>query len=80
MTDTKKHISDLYEALQKVSNAVCEARNLAEELESDTSDPREWTVEEWRLDDFQMRLTEWRETLETVEGEIDDMIPKKPEN
>lgn len=72
-------IEDLHNRLQKISNLVCEARNLAEELESDTSDPREWRIDEWWLDNFQMLITSWRDELETIEGDMDDFIPQKTE-
>ena len=79
MTDTKKTIEDLHERLQKISSLVCEARVLAEELESDVSDPREWKVDEWQLDNHQLRITSWRDELETIEGDMDDFIPQKTE-
>ena len=79
MTEKKKTIEDLHTSLQKISALVCEARVLAEELESDVSDPREWLIEEWELEDLQMKLTEWRDSLETVEGEMDDTLPQKTE-
>lgn len=79
MTDTKKTIEDLHERLQKISSLVCEARVLAEELESDVSDPREWKVDEWQLDNHQLMITSWRDELETIEGDMDDFIPQKTE-
>jgi hypothetical protein len=72
-------IEDLYTRLQKINNLVCEARNLAEELESDVSDPREWKVDEWQLDNHQLMITSWRDELETIEGDMDDFIPQKTE-
>lgn len=79
MTD-KLTVVDAYERLQKISNLVCEARNLAEELESDASDPREWNIDDWWLDNFHLLVTSWRDELETIEGDMDDFIPQKPKD
>ena len=79
MTD-KLTVVDAHERLQKISNLVCEARNLAEELESDASDPREWHIDDWWLENFHLLVTNWRDELETIEGDMDDFIPRKPED
>jgi len=76
----KLTVVDAHERLQKIANLVCEARNLAEELESDSSDPREWNIDEWWLDNFQLLVTSWRDELESIEGDMDDFIPRKPED
>ena len=79
MTD-KLTVVDAHGRLQKISNLVCEARNLAEELESDASDPREWHIDEDWLENFHLLVTSWRDELETIEGDIDDFLPRKVEN
>ena len=79
MTD-KLTVVDAHERLQKIANLVCEARNLAEELESDASDPREWSIDDWWLDNFHWFVTSWRDELESIEGDMDDFIPRRPED
>jgi len=76
----KLTVVDAHERLQKIANLVCEARNLAEELESDASDPREWHIDEDWLENFHLLVTSWRHELATIEGDMDDFIPRKPED
>ena len=75
----KLTVVDANERLQKIANLVCEARNLAEELESDASDPKEWNIDEWWLENFHLIVTSWRDELETIEGDMDDFIPRAPQ-
>jgi len=77
--DEKLTVVDAHERLQKIANLVCEARNLAEELESDASDPKEWKIDEWWLENFHLLVTSWRDELETLEGDMDDFIPRTPQ-
>jgi len=63
---TKPLSATMRPRLQKIVNLVCEARNLADELENDLA---EYDAETWQL-----LVMNWRDELESIEGDIDDFL------
>jgi len=63
---TKPLSATLRPRLQKIVNLVCEARNLADELENDLA---EYDSETWQL-----LVMNWRDELESIEGDMDDFL------
>jgi len=53
--------------MQRIVNLVCEARNLADELENDLA-------EYDGTETLQLLAMTWRDELESIEGDIDDFL------